>query len=69
MRAVGLLITGVIAVWFFYGAVYDVANHYLSFDPGKVSNEFSTTMLFAAGGLLLSGAGALGFVHIWEDRG
>ena len=69
MRAVGLLITGVIAAWFFYGAVYDVANHYFSFDPDKVSAEFSTTMLFAAGGLLLSGAGAFGFVQIWNDDG
>ena len=68
MRAVGLLITGVLAVWFFYAAVYDVANHYLAFAPDKVSAEFSTTMLFAAGSLLLSGVGALCFVQVWKAR-
>ena len=68
MRAVGLLITGVIAVWFFYGAVYDVANHYLSFAPDKVSAEFETTMIFAAGGLLLSSVAAFCFVQVWKSE-
>ncbi len=68
MRVVGLIITGLIAVWFFVAAVYNVANHYLSFQPDKVSAEFGATMFFAGFGLLLSAVGAFCFVQIWKDK-
>jgi uncharacterized membrane protein YphA (DoxX/SURF4 family) len=49
-----LVLSGMVAMLFLYGAVYTIANHYLYFAPNKIAAEFEASVIFAGGYLLVA---------------